>query len=58
MEIARGYFDHLQKKMQVVLDHELPNIEAAAELAAQSCLKGGRIYVFGSGHSHLTAEEF
>lgn len=58
MEIARGYFEHLQKKMQEVLDHELPNIEAAAELAAQSCLKGGRIYVFGTGHSHLIAEEF
>lgn len=58
MEIARGYFDHLQKKMQEVLDHELPNIEAAAELAARNCLKGGRIYVFGTGHSHLIAEEF
>ena len=23
----------------------------------ESCLKGGRIYVFGSGHSHLIAEE-
>lgn len=58
MDIARRYFDHLHNKMQDVLDHELPNIEAAAELAAQSCLKGGRIYVFGTGHSHLVAEEF
>lgn len=58
MEIARGYFDHLQTKMQEVLDHELPNIEAAATLAAKSCLNGGRIYVFGTGHSHLIAEEF
>ena len=23
----------------------------------ESCLKGGRLYVFGSGHSHLIAEE-
>lgn len=58
METARRYFDHLQNKMQEVLDHELPNIEAAAELVAQSCLKGGRFYVFGTGHSHLIAEEF
>ena len=56
MTILHG--QHLQKKMQEVLDHELPNIEAAAELAARSCLKGGRIYVFGTGHSHLIAEEF
>lgn len=58
METARNYFDHLHSKMQEVLDHELPNIEAAAELVAQSCLKGGRFYVFGTGHSHLIAEEF
>ena len=58
METARRYFSHLQNKMQEVLDHELPNIEAAAELAAKSCLKDGRIYVFGTGHSHLVAEEF
>lgn len=58
METARRYFDHLHSKMQEVLDHELPNIEAAAELVAQSCLKGGRFYVFGTGHSHLIAEEF
>ena len=58
METARKYFDHLQNKMQEVLDHELPNIEAAAELVAKTCLNGGRFYVFGTGHSHLIAEEF
>ena len=58
METARRFFDHLHNKMQEVLDHELPNIEAAAELAAKSCMNGGRIYVFGTGHSHLIAEEF
>ena len=58
MEIARSYFQHLHNKMQQVLDHELPNIDAAAELAAKSCLNDGRIYVFGTGHSHVVAEEF
>ena len=58
METARRYFDHLHNKMQEVLEHELPNIERAAELVAQSCLQGGRFYVFGTGHSHLIAEEF
>ena len=58
METAKRYFDHLHNKMEEVLAHELPNIEAAAELVAQSCLKGGRFYVFGTGHSHLIAEEF
>lgn len=58
METARQFFEHLQSKMQEVLDHELLNIDRAAELVAQSCLKGGRFYVFGTGHSHLIAEEF
>ena len=57
MNTAIRFFDHLQGKMQEVLDHELPNIDKAAQLMAESCLKGGRIYVFGSGHSHLIAEE-
>lgn len=58
MDTPSRYFAHLQSKMQEVLDHELPNIEKASELAAQSCLNGGRFYVFGTGHSHLVAEEF
>ena len=58
MNTAIRFFDHLQNKMQEVLDHELPNIEKASELVAQSCLQGGRFYVFGTGHSHLIAEEF
>lgn len=58
MDTASRYFAHLSGKMQEVLEHELPNIEKASELVAQSCLKGGRFYVFGTGHSHLIAEEF
>lgn len=57
MSIATRYFEYLQSKLQEVLENELPNIEKAARLMTESCLKGGRIYVFGSGHSHLIAEE-
>ena len=57
MSTATRYIEYFQSKIQEVLDNEIPNIEKAAELMAQSCLKGGRIYVFGSGHSHLIAEE-
>lgn len=57
MRASERFFDSLHSKMQEVLDHELDNIDAAAQLMADSCLKGGRIYVFGSGHSHLIAEE-
>lgn len=58
MNTAKRYLEYLQGKIQEVVDHELPNIDRAAQLVADSCLKGGRFYVFGSGHSHLIAEEF
>ena len=57
METAARFFDHAQKKLQEVLDRELPNIQKAADLVTESCLKGGRFYVFGAGHSHMVAEE-
>ncbi len=57
METAVRFFDHAQKKLQQVLEHEMPNILSAAELVTESCRQGGKFYVFGSGHSHMIAEE-
>ena len=57
METAVRFFAHAQNKLQEVLEHEIPNIEKAAELVTESCKKGGKFYVFGSGHSHMIAEE-
>lgn len=57
MSIATRYIEYFQSKVQEVLDNELPNIEKAAELMTETCLKDGRIYAFGTGHSHLIAEE-
>ena len=57
MKTAARYFAFVQEKLQEVVERELPNIEKAAELVADSCRKGGRFYVFGSGHSHMIAEE-
>ena len=57
MNTAKRYLAYVQDKIQEVVDHELPNIDKAAQLVAESYLKGGRFYVFGSGHSHLIAEE-
>ena len=57
MSTATRYLEYFQSKIQEVLENEVPNIEKAAQLMAESCLNGGRIYVFGSGHSHLIAEE-
>jgi len=57
METALRYFAHVQSKLREIIEHELPNIERAAELVAQTCRCGGRFYLFGSGHSHMIAEE-
>ena len=57
METITRYFAHVRSKLSEVLAHELPNIEKAAEMVAESCKNGGRFYVFGSGHSYLVAEE-
>ena len=57
MKTSVRYLHYLQGKIQEVLDHEMSNIEKAAELIAQTIIKGGRLYTFGTGHSHLIAEE-
>ena len=57
MKTAARYVSFVQEKLQEVVERELPNIEKAAELVAESCRKGGRFYVFGTGHSHMIAEE-
>ena len=57
METAARFFDHAQKKLQQVLEHEMPNIQTAADFVTESCAQGGKFYVFGSGHSHMIAEE-
>lgn len=57
METAKRFFTHAHEKLQQVLEHEMPNIQTAADFVTESCKQGGKFYVFGSGHSHMIAEE-
>jgi uncharacterized phosphosugar-binding protein len=50
------YFDRLSELMNE-LRVQGPQIEAAANLIAESIAAGGVVHVFGSGHSHMMAEE-
>ena len=43
METAVRYFAHVQNKLQEVLEHELPNIEKAADFVVESCKKRWKI---------------
>jgi uncharacterized phosphosugar-binding protein len=45
--------DHFEKALTTQTDE----INKAASLIKESVKKGGRFYVFGSGHSHMIAEE-
>jgi uncharacterized phosphosugar-binding protein/N-acetylglucosamine kinase-like BadF-type ATPase len=52
--------DVLDAAVSVLADvraHELAAIGAAAELLAATIAAGGLVHVFGTGHSHLLAEE-
>ena len=57
MNAASRYFEYAQGKLSKVLESEMQNIQNAAGLIADSCKKGGKFYIFGSGHSHMIAEE-
>ena len=57
MEKSVQYFELVQSKIQEILEQELPAIQKAAEFVTETCKQGGRFYVFGSGHSHMIAEE-
>lgn len=55
--ITNKYLEFVMSKLKEVQDTQCENIEKAADLIVKSCIKGGRFYVFGSGHSHMVAEE-
>ena len=40
-----------------LVEHEWPNIASAADLVADTLERNGIIHAFGSGHSHILAEE-
>ncbi|NLZ54473.1 MAG: SIS domain-containing protein [Thermoanaerobacteraceae bacterium] len=57
MSIPEKYLDFVISIMEEIKKTQRDNIIKAAELVADSVMKGGRLYVFGSGHSHMIAEE-
>ena len=51
------FMEYLSDTWQKVVTKEEKTIDEASELIFESCKNGGRFYVFGSGHSHMVAEE-
>ncbi|MBO5230288.1 MAG: SIS domain-containing protein [Clostridia bacterium] len=51
------YFENLQKIIARIATEQLDNIEKAARAVADTLENGGRVHAFGTGHSHMLAEE-
>lgn len=51
------YFQALQNLQREVIEAQNDALERVASRMAHTIAEGGRIFVFGSGHSHMMAEE-
>jgi uncharacterized phosphosugar-binding protein len=51
------YFQHIQTLLQEAERKNAPVIAALAEQIAASVIGGGVLHIFGTGHSHMLAEE-
>jgi uncharacterized phosphosugar-binding protein len=56
-EKVLDYIHKLQKMMDQVMETQLATIQEAASLVAQSVSADGIVYTFGTGHSHVIAED-
>ncbi len=54
---ARAYLSEAKRLLDAAATRETAAVEAAAAVAASKVAAGGLIYIFGTGHSHLMAEE-
>lgn len=57
MNTTTSYLTYVQTKLNELVKSQSENIISAAKLVSDSCQKDGRFYVFGSGHSHIVAED-
>jgi len=57
MNFLDKYLEFLAANLNEIKETQRDNIEKAANLVAESCKADGRFYVFGSGHSHMVAED-
>ncbi len=54
---GRRYLDLVQRLIERLEGEEWADIRAAAELVADALEHGHQVHVFGTGHSHMLAEE-
>jgi uncharacterized phosphosugar-binding protein len=54
---ATTYFERTLALLEQIRETELPNIDRAAEICANSIARGGLVFLFGNGHSRMMCEE-
>ncbi len=54
---AASYLSEAIALLEAAARRETPTLVAAAAVASDAVAKGGLIYIFGTGHSHMMAEE-
>jgi len=54
---ARAYMDAVRERLDAVASQQLAAIDRAAAAFVETIEAGGLIYLFGTGHSHMLAEE-
>lgn len=57
MTVYRTYFRRLYDIIERMMGSQGGNIETAASWMADTVIDGGVVHLFGSGHSHMVAEE-
>lgn len=57
VSVGQRYLRELTRLLERLWTEEWPNIDRAAALVAATLERGGVIHVFGTGHSHILAEE-
>ncbi|MDQ3750574.1 MAG: SIS domain-containing protein [Acidobacteriota bacterium] len=55
--IFKNYIDGLQAILERIKQEQEQNIKISGEIVADSISRGGIIHAFGTGHSHIVAEE-
>jgi uncharacterized phosphosugar-binding protein len=57
MNAAKNYFEQTNALLGQILETQLPAIDAAAEIFANSIANNGLVFLFGAGHSRMMCEE-
>ena len=57
MKKAEQYIANIQKLINRVLETQMDSIHQAGTIVAKTILNDGYVYTFGTGHSHIMAEE-